>query len=893
MATSLEQILGKTINSTKELREEIKRLQDELVKTEAGTAQWDATSQKLVAAQERLTSVTKANKVETQAAADSIAGMEKEYKSLYNQYKLLTEEERNKPFGRQMAASLEELSTKLNDSKKEVGNFKDNIGRYTDSAIEAFGKMGISVGGLQGPLKLANGSFKAFNKTLMANPIVWILAALKAIIGVFNKVKEAIMSNEESQMALNEAMSAFQPIIDAVKNGMDKLGQAVVKVIGWVADAFRKIREIKAAMTDFLGITDGETERVKEQNKLYQDLAKSKNEYVKAQREATKLNASQNAEVRTLLDQAAGTTNQKEKLDLLNQAKEIQNQITERNIALAEENLRILQTEASLTANDAEMNDKLAQAEAAVAQAKAEGAAKTKEMSAQIAALTKQTDAYAEKLKKEKEQLDELLKTIEENSKTELQKLEEKYRKEKALLEKYGKDTTRLTYQYETERTKIILTEWKQSIEASKNLLKEAADNDEEVLILNTRFAQREVESAKQLVSTQQALNEQYKESAKLTEEDIKNSWKTVGDVFGIAINSYEEALLMLEILKKRYEKAVQEQADFGKKDFMAQNDKDEIAKEAELLALKVAKQKELSDYKAQIMADETLKNNEKYELIAAKEEELNNVIKSKEQELWDFKQQNLLNELSLTDLTNEEKLALLKEYYDREKDMRDKNTQDAKDAAEKEREAFEKKYDAINRNIDVNVGLLDSIGALSDAIAQNIERTKDDEKTTAKAAEKKKKQLIALQKVQLAVSLLAIAGETASGIMSLWKAYAGKTAANNTLALPPAIMAANAVDLASTIAQTVGMATMGAANMAAAIGGYVSNVKSIKGEEGGGGAAAVAAPAQIDTTAYTYTRQLQTQEEEEALNRPIWVSVSDIERGLNSVKVREEESTF
>ena len=871
MATSLEQILGKTINSTKELREEIKRLQDELVKTEAGTAQWDATSQKLVAAQERLTSVTKANKVETQAAKDSIAGMEKEYKNLYNQYKLLTEEERNKPFGRQMAASLEELSNKLNTSKKEVGNFKDNIGRYTDSAIEAFGKMGISIGGLQGPLKLANGSFKAFNKTLMANPLVWIIAALKAIIGVFNKVKDAIAGNEESQMALNEAMSAFQPIIDGVQNAMDKLGQTVVKVIGWLADAFRKIREIGAAVTDFLGITDGANAKIKEQNKLYQDLAKSKNEYTKAQREATKLNASQNAEVRTLLDQAAATTDQKEKLELLNQAKEIQNQITERNIALAEENLRILQTEASLTANDAAMNDKLAQAEAAVAQARAEGAAKTKEMSSQIASLTKGTDTYAEKLKKEKEQLDDLLKTIEENSKTELQKLEEKYRKEKALLEKYGKDTTKLTYQYETERTKIILTEWKQSIEASKNLLKESAANEEEVLILNTRFAQKEVESAKQLVSTQQALNEKYKESAKLTEEDIKNSWKTVGDVFGMAINSYEEALLMLEVLKKRYEKAAQEQSEFGKKDFMAQNNSDEIAKEAELLALKVS-----------LMNDETLS-----------EEEKANLIKAKEQELWDFKQQNLLNELTLTDLTNEEKLALLNEYYSREKEMRDKAAEDAKEAAEKEREMYEWKYDAINNNIDANVGLLDSIGALSDAISQNIERTMDDEKTTKEAAEKKKKQLIALQKVQLAVSLLAIAGETASGIMSLWRAYAGKTAANNTLVLPPAIAAANAIDLASTIAQTVGMATMGAANMAAAIGGYVSNVKSIQGEEGGGGAAAVAAPAQIDTTAYTYTRQLQTQEEEDALNRPIWVSVSDIERGLNSVKVREEESTF
>lgn len=870
MATSLEQILGKTINSTKELREEIKRLQDELVKTEAGTAQWDATSQKLVAAQERLTSVTKANKVETQAAKDSIAGMEKEYKNLYNQYKLLTEEERNSPFGRQMAASLEQLSNRLNISKKEVGNFKDNIGRYTESAVQAFGQMGISIGGLQGPLKLANGSLKAFNQTLAANPIMWMIAALKVIIGLFNKVKDAIAGNEESQMALNEAMSAFQPVIDGVNNAMDKLGQTVVKVIGWVADAFRTIREIKAAMTDFLGITDGETERVKEQNKLYQDLAKSKNEYTKAQREATKLNASQNAEVRTLLDQAAATTNQKEKLELLNQAKEIQNQITERNIALAEENLRILQTEASLTANDAAMNDKLAQAEAAVAQAKAEGAAKTKEMSSQIASLTKQTDAYAEKLKKEKEQLNELLKTIDENGKTDLQKLEEKYKEEKALLEKYGKDTTKLTYQYETERTKIKLTEWKQSLEASKNLLKEAADNYEEVLSLNTRFAEIEMKSAKDLIKTTYDINEKYKETAELTEEDIKNSWKTVGDVFGMAINSYEGALLMLDTLKKRYEKAVQEQAEFRKKDFITKNNDAEIAKEVELLDLK-----------------KSLMNNE-----ALSEEEKANLIKTKEKELFDFKQQNLLKELDLTNLTNEEKLALLKEYYDREKDMRDKAAEDAKEAAEKEREAFEKKYDSINRNIDVNVGLLDSIGALSDAISQNIERTKDDEKTTAKAAEKKKKQLIALQKAQLAVSLMAIAGETASGIMSLWKAYAGKTVANNTLVAPPAIAAANAVDLASTIAQTVGMATMGAANMAAAVGGYVSNVKSIKGGEEGG-AAAVAAPAQIDTTAYTYTRQLQTEEEEEALNRPIWVSVSDIERGLNNVKVREEESTF
>lgn len=890
MATSLEQILGKTINSTKELREEIKRLQDELVKTEAGTAQWDATSKKLVAAQERLTSVTKANKVETQAAKDSIAGMEKEYRQLYNQYKLLTEEERNNPFGRQMAASLEQLSTRLNISKKEVGNFKDNIGRYTESAVQAFGQMGISIGGLQGPLKLANGSLKAFNQTLAANPIMWMIAALKVIIGLFNKVKDAIAGNEESQMALNEAMSAFQPIIDGVNNAMDKLGQTVVKVIGWVADAFRKIREIKAAMTDFLGITDGETERVKEQNKLYQDLAKSKNEYTKAQREATKLNASQNAEVRTLLDQAAATTDQKEKLELLNQAKEIQNQITERNIALAEENLRILQTEASLTANDATMNDKLAQAEAAVAQARAEGAAKTKEMSSQIASLTKQTDAYTEKLKKEKEQLNELLKTIDENSKTELQKLEEKYAQDKALLEKYGKDTTELTRQYEDEKNRIVEEKQQAQLETRRKLLMNAFKENELVLIkIEEEFAKLALTKFFERYDT--ALEE----VKSLSEEEAKKVWNKLGESFGYGndvIDSAEDALLIKEGIVNNLVETYKKISPALKKERDAEQAKKEATKELEILELQVAKQKELSDYKAQIMADETLKNNEKYELIATKEEELNNVIKSKEQELFELKQDYTLREIESYADTDAEKLALLQKYYDEEARMREESLQAEKEKAEKEREMYEQKYDSINKNIDVNVGLLDSIGALSDAISQNIERTKDDEKATAKAVEKKKKQLIALQKAQLAVSLMAIAGETASGIMSLWKAYAGKTAANNTLVAPPAIAAANAVDLASTIAQTVGMATMGAANMAAAIGGYVSNTKSIKGGEEGG-AAAVAAPAQIDTTAYTYTRQLQTEEEEEALNRPIWVSVSDIERGLNSVKVREEESTF
>lgn len=56
---------------------------------------------------------------------------------------------------------------------------------------------------------------------------------------------------------------------------------------------------------------------------------------------------------------------------------------------------------------------------------------------------------------------------------------------------------------------------------------------------------------------------------------------------------------------------------------------------------------------------------------------------------------------------------------------------------------------------------------------------------------------------------------------------------------------------------------------------------------------AAQSTPAVVDTTPYSYTRSLQTEEEEETLNQPIYVSVTDINDVQNKVKVVENESSF
>ena len=93
MAKSIEEILGKSINSTKELKQAIKELQDQLVTASQGTEEWADTADKLTAAQAKLNEVMNAGKAGMDAVDDSIVGMERRYKELYSTYKLLSAEQ--------------------------------------------------------------------------------------------------------------------------------------------------------------------------------------------------------------------------------------------------------------------------------------------------------------------------------------------------------------------------------------------------------------------------------------------------------------------------------------------------------------------------------------------------------------------------------------------------------------------------------------------------------------------------------------------------------------------------------------------------------------------------------------------------------------------------------
>lgn len=802
MAQDLQTILGKTINSTKELKNEINALRDSLINVDSSSDEWQSTAEKLTAAQERLTSITQAGKTSMDAAEDSIVGLEKQYKALYNTYKLLSEEQRNSDFGKQMATSLEGLSSKLNDTKKDVGNFKDNIGRYTSSAMDAFNTLGISVGGLQKPMQLAtvgaNGLGAAF-KSLIANPvgaiIMAVVVAFQAMKSVVDNVRDAINNNEESQMALSVAMSAFQPVLDKISNMWDYLGQVVVKVIGWFGDAFRKAREIRATITDFLNITDGARERVEEENKLYKDLAETQNRITKEKREQSILNEEDRARIEELKNEAAATTNQAEKLKKLTEAKQLLEKVTDRSVKLAEDELRLMKERAKLTANSAEDNDKIAAKQAEINRLKREANTQDKEMTGQVTSLT-------------------------------------------TALKSNTKATTDNTDANETlnQKRQAVLDELKD-------------------------YGKKE----------SQILEEEYQEKLKL----IKDGEKLLTDA----------ELKLIDKYNKLIDEAKQKERDKAKADRQAELAKPLDFIEGNIRQGEIETATRISGYYAD--ADTDPRSTADAEAFRNAENHYINWLNTKAQMLE--------TELGMEFDTLERRKEVEAEYWAVKEELRNRDYENQLRIQELEEASKDKTEESIASFVSVN----DAIGTLSSTISGLMKAEIQEGKLSEKELEKKKRNLKNLEKIQLAVAVAAVAADTAAGIMSVWRGYGAEKVVNAQTAAAAGAMAApvmaalEAKSLANAILQTTGIAIAGSAQLAAAAGGYVSNVKAINDIGGGAEAAGVSSPVMIDSSSYSYTRQLQTEDEEQALNRPIIVQVSDIEDALQLSKERNAEVTF
>lgn len=926
MANSIEEILGKQINSVKELKAAIKELQDSLVGVDAESEEFKTTSEQLAAAQAELNKVTKAGKADNDAATDSIRGMEQEYKKLYDTYKMLTEEQRNSDFGKNMAESLEQMSTKINDAKKEVGNFTSNIGRYAQGATEAFNQMGISVGGLQAPMKMAAGGTKTLGtalKTLAANPIVLVITALVAILA---KAAEAIKKNEELTNRLQQAMAVFKPILDAVSKAFDFLAGILVKTIEGLSKVAEKIMSIIPGM--------------KQAIQSHKELEKATQNLTKATREANIENSKKAAEIERLREEASETENLIEKKKLLEEAKKIQAEVDQKNIELAQEELRILQEYSEKTANAAEDNEKLAAAQKKVNDAIAQGERNMRQYNKQLAQTEKSTKTTTTSSKNYREEATKLYKELVNSNKTEIQLIEEKYREEKKLLEKYNIDTTLLTKKYEQDVSKIRATE-----------IKNQLNYYQEQMALASRVKKLEAENYESQNGHAAALVKQIKDYERIATTEFDriyevyyNAYNSVGEglktaleelwqggimtqatdfehiigslqmeikEFGDSVEGtkYKEALEAVKKLgeegwaKLTYEmqRSTSElQTNYGitvdnVKELIAQEDKLNIVVKALKKELKETygeeSAKRISDFIKTANLD-MLKNAFSFDLNLNSWSDVTNFIKQQEYVILEEQKSRYEQELATFSGTTEQKLQMMQEYYEVLSELRER------DAAAEELN-MSRHMQVWDAAFERNNSLKNALNNIVDLIDNYIQAEINSGKITKKEAEKKQKALENLRKVQLAVTISTIACNTAGAIIDVWRGYSAELPVNaaTAAAAGPAAAAVkaglDAQSLASAILRSTAIGAEGTAQVAAAIGGYISKSSSNSLSSEGGTTGLGATPTLIDSSPYSYTRTVQTTEEEDELNRPIYVTVTDIEDGLKQKVTVTNESSF
>ena len=300
----------------------------------------------------------------------SLRALRAELSNVTKAYDAMSEEERKSAKGMELKSKIQDISTQLKNTEADTGRFYRNVGNYANGFVEAFTRMGGSMGALQGPMNLVQNGFTAISST----PIIAIIGALVAL---FQKVSQNLNRSEEAINAVTVAMAPF--------NGA---GRLLEKILNGVSKALAAVVSKMTEWADKLGM-------ISDTMKLEQQLAKDNIALQKREREVAMQNADAQLKVSQLRAQAADKINHsaQERIELLQQAMAEEDAIAKRELEVAKERYRIQVEASKLAANTAEENEELAESYVEMRQAEQAYYDKTRELQAQIVEATNQIRA--------------------------------------------------------------------------------------------------------------------------------------------------------------------------------------------------------------------------------------------------------------------------------------------------------------------------------------------------------------------------------------------------------------------------------------------------------------------------------------------------------------------
>lgn len=138
--------------------------------------------------------------------------------------------------GKALVTETKEISDKLKEMEKAVGDNRRNVGNYAESIQEAMSStQGLSGATAAMATSLSGGVniLKVFNATLKANPI---LAIVSVILVLISTVEKLMKRNSEMVANLKAAFAPFEVIFSRILDGITNMLSGVAKAFEWVSE---------------------------------------------------------------------------------------------------------------------------------------------------------------------------------------------------------------------------------------------------------------------------------------------------------------------------------------------------------------------------------------------------------------------------------------------------------------------------------------------------------------------------------------------------------------------------------------------------------------------------------------------------------------------------------
>ena len=433
------------VTNLSELKEYIKDLKETMNEAKIGSDEFKKAQNELDKVVVQQKQIMKGAANEFKAAEGSFNDLNNQLRGLKEAWKATGDEMKRNELGKQ----INDVKAKINEMNHSIGNFQDNVGNYAGSLSPLFeslgqkidglggkigdvtntlGAMGFSVNGLINPIK----GLDAGLKMLSMNPII---ATITLLISLFFKIKDAISANEELQRRWNVAMAAFEPIVNAAKNTLDALANAVV----WVAEKVGK----------FISIFS-------DASKVTTELAESQDKLNMAQREFKGNENALRAEAKQLKLLGKETDDYEKKLKYYQDSRAKLRAVNQQAVDLAKEELRIAEEQAKLAPNSQADNEKIAALKQKVGQAQEKLNQEDTEYVELINSannglkkLNTTTGTATDKTKELTSAVERMEQTIADSSKSQVQKLEDEKKKWVDIYKQLKKNTKALEEYYD------------------------------------------------------------------------------------------------------------------------------------------------------------------------------------------------------------------------------------------------------------------------------------------------------------------------------------------------------------------------------------------------------------------------------------------------------------